>query len=275
MLEQIKHTRSTARLANQRSVRTAVIGGIAAGLSKRQLVADALTSEILDGKYRVGDFLPSEPQLSQRFGISRATVRSALQTLQQLGLVSSRQGIGTRVQETRVRSRYSHSFNSAEDLLQYATTTHVRIVESERVEVSAMMAKQFGCKPREHWWRIHTVRLAPMSQTVVAYSEIYIPLIFGSVLEEISENREPIFSLIEQRFNETIVEIHQDITCITGLSEREAGYLQMEPNSSAMKITRRYIGMHGRVLEVANSIHPGDIFKYSMRVQLRHGGDPT
>lgn len=254
-----------------KTVRTASAGALAAGLPKHGLVAEALSSEIVGGKYRIGDLLPSEPQLSQRFGVSRHTVRAALQTLQRLGLVSSHQGVGTQVQETQLVSRYSHSFNSAEDLLQYATTTPVRQLERAEVEIDAEKAAQFGCKPGEHWWRVRTVRMAPSGRTVVAYSEIHVPLAFGAVLNEAAKSRQPIFALIESRFKETIVEIQQDITCLPRVSALEAANLQIPKNSPAMEITRRYIGLHGRVLEVARSVHPSEVFKYSMRVQLRHG----
>lgn len=247
---------------------------VGAGLTKQGLVTEALSSEILGGKYRVGDLLPSELQLSQRFGVSRHTVRAALRTLQQLGLVSSQQGIGTQVQATRLVSRYSHSFGSPEDLLQYAVTTPVQVLDRTEVEVDAATAAQFGCKPGEHWWRIRTLRLDPSGRAVVAYSEIHIPLAFAALLPEIARSRQPIFALIERRFKETIVEIQQDIACIARMQPEESTSLKVPPDSPGMEITRRYIGRNGRVLEVARSVHPSDVFKYSMRMQLRHGATP-
>jgi DNA-binding GntR family transcriptional regulator len=244
---------------------------LGAGLTKRGLVAEALSGEITGGRYRIGDLLPSEPQLSQRFGVSRHTVRAALRTLQNLGLVSSQQGVGSMVQDTRLASRYSHSFSSAEDLLQYATTTPVRTIDREEVVVDPARAAQFGCKAGEHWWRVRTVRMNPTGKAVVAYSEIHIPLAFGAVLNASNKGRQPIFALIEKRFKETIVEIQQDITCLARLTAEECVHLKVRVRSPGMEITRRYIGRNGRVLEVARSVHPSEIFKYSMRVQLRHG----
>lgn len=242
-----------------------------ASLTKHGLVAQALSSEIRGGKYKVGDRLPSEPQLSERFGVSRHTVRAALRTLNQQGLVSSQQGIGTQVQETRLVSRYSHSFSSAEDLLQYATTTRVQVIDRKEIAVSAGMAVQFGCKAGEHWWRIRTVRSEPSGRAVVAYSEIHVPLAFGAVLDETAKSRQPIFALIEKRFHETIVEIRQDIAVIAAMKPDESTWLKVPPMSPGMEITRRYFGRNGRVLEVARSVHPSEVFKYSMRVQLHHG----
>lgn len=244
---------------------------MAGALPKHSLVADALTSEIVDGKYAIGERLPSETQLSQHFGVSRQTVRAALRSLQLLGLVSSQQGIGTMVRDTRVQSRYSYSLGSAEDLLQYAKSTRVKILDREEIEVGEALAAQFGCKPGEHWWRVSTIRLNKPGQGVVAYSEIHIPLAFGSILKEPIKSSFTLFTLIEQRFNERIEEIQQEITCIARLSTHECDQLELPSGSAGMEITRRFIGRSGRVVEVARSVHPPGLFKYSMRVQLNHG----
>lgn len=239
--------------------------------TKHGQLADALSSEIRSGRYKIGDRLPSEPELSQRYGVSRHTVRAALQVLQQLGLVSSQQGIGTTVQESRPVSHFSHAFNSAQDLLQYATTTRMRVLDRTEVSIDAQLAAQFGCKPGEHWWRIRTVRSEPSGHAVVAYSEIHVPLAFGAALNESNRSGQPIFALIESRFGETIKEIQQDISCLPSVSAEEALHLGVPAGSPALQITRRYFGTGGRVLEVARSIHPSEVFKYSMRLQLRHG----
>lgn len=243
------------------------------GALKHGLVADALSSDILGGKYKVGDLLPSEPQLSQRFGVSRHTVRAALQTLHGLGLVRSHQGIGTQVQETRLRTRYSPSIATAEDLLQYATSTRVRVIDRTEIAVDDALAARFGCCPGERWWRVRTVRADPEGRKVVGYSEIHIPLAFGAVLDDIATSRQPIFALIEQRFDETIFEIRQDIACIARMKAQDCARLELPRNSPGMEITRRYLGRTGRLLEFTRSVHPAETFTYSMWMQLRYGTD--
>lgn len=239
--------------------------------TKYGLISAALESEIEGGRYKIGELLPSEPELSQRFGVSRHTVRAALRSLHDLGLVSSQKGVGTYVQEAQLVSRYSHGFSSAEDLLQYATTTRVRVLSREEITLDATMAAQFGCKSGEHWWLLRTVRKEPAGNSVIAYSEIYIPLAFGSLLRESGLKREPIFAQIASQFGHTITEIQQEITCIAAMSSEESALLQVPLHSPAMQITRRYLGNDGKVLEVARSVHPSEVFKYSMRVQLQHG----
>ena len=209
-----------------------------------------------------------------KYGLGDKVI-STLKTLHELGLVSSRQGIGTQVQAMRSVSRYSQAFNSAQDLLQYATSTRVRVIDRTEVVVDADLAAQFGCKVGEHWWRLRTVRTEPSGRSVVAYSEVHIPLAFGAVLQEIAGSRQPVFALIERRFNESIVEIQQDIACLSSMKADESRHLKVPPESAGLEITRRYLGRNGRVLEVARTVHPAGVFKYSMRVQLRHGETTT
>lgn len=239
--------------------------------TKHGLVSEALTAEIRAGRLRVGDLLPSEPQLSQRYGVSRQTVRAALRTLQQHGLVDSRRGIGSTVIGTQVESRYSQSFSSAQDLLQYATNTPVTVVEREEVLIDSALAARFGCKVGEYWMRVRTVRTEPNGRRPIACSDIHIPLAFASVLDEIPWSAQPIFALIEQRFGQPAVEIHQELVCLARLSPRECSLLKLPPHSPGLEVTRRYIGRGRRVLEVARSVHPPDTFRYPMRLQLRNG----
>lgn len=244
---------------------------MASPVTKHGLLTEALTAEIRAGRLCVGDLLPSEPQLSQRYGVSRQTVRAALRTLRQGGLISSQRGIGSTVIDTQVESRYSQSFGSAEDLLRYATTTPVKEVEREEVVVDAALAVRFGCKPGEHWWRVRTLRLKPGGRTAIACSDIHIPLAFAAVLDEIALSRQPIFALIEQRFQQPAVEIQQEIACVARLTPGECRLLKLPPRSPGLEITRRYIGRGGRVLEVARSVHPPETFRYPMRLQLNAG----
>lgn len=62
-------------------------------------VIEALTDQIVSGELAVGAQLPSEPALCEIFGVSRITMREAVKSLEEKGLVLARQGSGTTVTE--------------------------------------------------------------------------------------------------------------------------------------------------------------------------------
>jgi GntR family transcriptional repressor for pyruvate dehydrogenase complex len=64
--------------------------------TKHDQIADRLTDEILSGRWRSGDRLPSERELAARFDANRGAVREAMKSLAQLGIASIQPG-GARV----------------------------------------------------------------------------------------------------------------------------------------------------------------------------------
>ena len=79
----------------------------AAGRPFYQQIADALREEILAGRARPGDQLPSERDLRDRWQVSQQTIRAAFDQLRAEGLVVSHQGRGVFVREQAVPRRLS------------------------------------------------------------------------------------------------------------------------------------------------------------------------
>ncbi|KQZ50218.1 FadR/GntR family transcriptional regulator [Ensifer sp. Root558] len=70
-------------------------------------VTDVLRSHIAEGRYRPGDRLPSEAQLTKEFNVSRTVVREAIAALRSDGLVEARHGVGVFVLEPAPAARNS------------------------------------------------------------------------------------------------------------------------------------------------------------------------
>lgn len=66
-------------------------------VSSPDLVCQSLQSQIASGKLKEGDKLPSENDMAAMFGVSRLTVRLAIQKLNAMGVLDTRQGSGTYV----------------------------------------------------------------------------------------------------------------------------------------------------------------------------------
>ena len=60
-----------------------------------------LRTDILDGAYPSGTLLPPERELAARYDVTRASIKNTLVRLEQLGLVSTRHGVGSRVEDFR------------------------------------------------------------------------------------------------------------------------------------------------------------------------------
>lgn len=79
----------------------ATLANLRAGLSKRTMreqIADRLLAMLRAGLLRPGDELPSERDLASTLGVSRETVRGAVQTLAALGMIEVAHGARSRIQ---------------------------------------------------------------------------------------------------------------------------------------------------------------------------------
>lgn len=64
-------------------------------LSLIDTIVDEIKGKVITGEYKTGDMLGSQDELARRLGVSRASLREALKRLEMMGLVESRQGLGT------------------------------------------------------------------------------------------------------------------------------------------------------------------------------------
>ena len=74
-------------MANQYRVKT--------GVKLYTQVLEQVKSMIAQGVYQKGDLLPSEKELIEMMGVSRITVRKALQILSEAGVIETRKGKGS------------------------------------------------------------------------------------------------------------------------------------------------------------------------------------
>lgn len=65
-------------------------------------VADTIKESILNGDFAPGEALPTEPELAEAFGVSRAVIRDATRMLAARGLVEAQHGRGVFVTESQV-----------------------------------------------------------------------------------------------------------------------------------------------------------------------------
>jgi DNA-binding FadR family transcriptional regulator len=63
--------------------------------SLSEVVADRLGEQIRSGEYRLDQKLPIESELMKQFGVGRSSIREAIRTLENSGIVRVQQGIGT------------------------------------------------------------------------------------------------------------------------------------------------------------------------------------
>ena len=68
-------------------------------------IKDDIKTDIKNGKYKKGDKIPTEPELSSAYDVSRITVRRAIEELSSEGYLIKKQGRGTFVSSPLLHRR--------------------------------------------------------------------------------------------------------------------------------------------------------------------------
>ena len=106
-------------------------------------LAQQLEAAIEHGKLAPGNLLGNEIDLSVRLGLSRPTVRQAIQSLVDKGLLVRRRGVGTQVVHSQVKRPLELS-SLYDDLESAGQGPSTQVVRNERVPASADAAAALG-----------------------------------------------------------------------------------------------------------------------------------
>lgn len=109
-----------------------------------QSIRDQLTEEISDGRLTAGAKLPTEAELSARFGVNRHTVRRALAAMRDTGLVHARRGSGVFVAARPVAYPLGARTRFTQPLAERGHTGSRRILRLDHVAASSEEADLLG-----------------------------------------------------------------------------------------------------------------------------------
>lgn len=146
---------------------------IAGALPKYRQLLQLLRQQILSGEMAPGARLPTEEELVQRYGLSRGTVRKAIEQLADEGLVRTEQGSGTYVSSVHpsaVPFRFGYAGPAGGDKGSEAV---YRIVTKEIIPASVDIAERLSLPFGEPV--IHLLRQRSQDGRIVGFSERFLP----------------------------------------------------------------------------------------------------
>lgn len=233
-------------------------------------VSNILVKRIEDGRYKVGDLLPTEIELCEEFDISRYTVREALRRLTEAGLVRRRQGSGTQIIATRSNANYVHTMRSLSELFQYASDTVLTIDLIEERVPPPEFAHYFGNRADEAWLYFEGLRADQDGGTPICFSRVFIDRRFSGIGPELKDHSGAIYALIESRYKVSVEDVEQEIRALP-IAKAAAKRLGVNSRDMAVRVVRRYMSGDGRLILLSVNEHPSERFSYTMHLR-REGG---
>lgn len=230
--------------------------------AKARRVYLSLRDQIGDGRLSDGDSLPGEQRLAESFGVSRVTVRRALDALAAAGLIERRAGSGTVVR--------ANGFGKKPVAMDF-TTLMPQLVEMGQSTTARLLSFSYGPAPDfvgramqldagekvQIATRVRSADGRPFSHLTT-----YVP---EAIARNYSENdlaTTPLFKLLE-RSGVHINDAHQSVSAaLAGPEVAEA--LEVAVGSALLSLRRVVRDVDGKGVEFLSALYRPDMFRLEM-----------
>lgn len=223
---------------------------------------EKIKDNILSGRWPEGSKIPSEQEICSLYGVSRITVRKAIDELQNEKYLMKKQGRGTFVQKKTIGQKLHKFYSFSEELKALGLKEYSNVMVFERQVPPGHIREALSLESGEQVFRIQRIRY--VDERPYALEQSYIPVHFAPELtgEQIQETglykSLNSFGIFLDHATETFSAVN--------LTREEAKNLQVENREAAISLIRMtYRGAD--VVEYCESLVRGDVFHYTVELK--------
>ena len=207
---------------------------------------------IVNGELQEQDVLPAERDLAAEFGVSRVTVRNAIEGLVSEGLLSRRRGAGTFVGSAFDRN-FSKLTSFSEDMISRGRKPSSECLLRAQGHAKPEESLALGLSPGSSVYRFERVRFADTD--IMAFEQTTIPAYSLPSPEALEDSLYTALQLHGHRPVRALQRLR-----VIYLDADQAGRLGVEPGAAGLLIERRGFLHDGRAVEFTRSYYRGDTF---------------
>jgi DNA-binding GntR family transcriptional regulator len=231
-------------------------------LPRYHQAAALLEAAIRDGLYEIGDLLEGEHQLAERLGVSRLTLRKAVDGLVRKGLLVRERGVGTRVVRPRVtRSIVAPLTSLREDLDRGGVEVTTRVLHLEERPCPDVSAQILGIAKGDSALYLERLR-AVDGQPIALMRNVFPVGLFETNSEELAAR-----SLYEV-MREQGVEPRSATQTISAelATEQDARLLELEVHLPVLVLERVGFNGNGARVEHSRTRYVSDRYSFEMHL---------
>jgi GntR family transcriptional regulator len=220
-----------------------------------------LKAEIESGKWRPDEQLPTETKLAETYGVSKITVRQALQELAELGYIRREQGRGTFIARRKFDEGPRELTSFTEEMRRHALSPTSRILFQRVAEADARAASALRLSPKSRVFVLKRVRLADGEPISVQTAHIPSALVPGLRLDGDSS----LYEVLQSRYQLHPVRARETYTAAAATAAM-AELLGVPAGSPVFSVERVTLLPNEKPFEFVQSTIRGD--KYSIVLDL-------
>jgi len=223
-----------------------------------QLIENEIKEKIKKFELKHGVKIPSENELKETYGVSRMTVRQALNNLVNDGFLYRHRGKGTFVNHTKMEKRIQGLLSFTEEMQLMNRKVTNKVASFQLMQASEEVAAKLFLNKNEEVYRVERVRSA--DGIPVLYETLYLPRrIFKDLTEQII--KESLYNYIEKTLKMSINFSIQSIEAVNA-DETVSNYLGLDYGSAVLHITLNTFLDNGHPFEYVTSYYRADQYRF-------------
>ncbi|WP_332647018.1 GntR family transcriptional regulator [Lysinibacillus sp. 54212] len=226
-------------------------------------IEEILKQRIYLEEYGIDESIPSERELSIQFGVSRMTVRQAINTLVNSGLLYREKGRGTYVANPKLEQPLMGLTSFTEDMRARGMEPSSKILRFEKIVPPFDIASDLLLEKDEEVFFV--VRIRNANDKPMAIERTYIPVKLYPELDE-KKIMGSLYALIEAKFHQKIGNAIQQMEAAI-VAKDDCRYLQISPTAPVLIIKRISYLSDGIPFELVRSTYRADRYKFISEIK--------
>ena len=226
-----------------------------------------ILGDIRSGKYREGDLIPTEMELSEMYALSRTTVRQATSELVQEGWLYKIKSKGTFVSHPKIKQDFIKKLESFNDTIEargLKPSTEVldfRVIEADKVQSDVKMALNLG----EGQKAIYLFRKRRADHLPVVTVHTFLPYDSCEMVLSHDLNQETLYSILATSEKTRVFRVDREVQALEA-DEEDAKYLEMKEGRAILATESIGYNAFSEPIEYSLAHYRGEYSKFSVTV---------
>ncbi|MCY9807114.1 GntR family transcriptional regulator [Lentilactobacillus senioris] len=221
-------------------------------------IHNEIKRDIENGKWQVGDRIPSERELSLNFGVSRMTLRQAIQTLVDEGILERRVGSGTYVANQKVQEKMSGVTSFTELMVASGKEPASKTISYHTMEPSLSEMEKLKIDQDEPVLRMERIRYGDGVPICFEVATVPEKIVAGLEKNEVTSS---LYRALEQKKDLRLGKAEQTVSAMLA-SERIAEFLDIKRGDAILRLRQISYLQDNTPFEYVRTQYVGDRFEF-------------
>lgn len=217
-----------------------------------------LLEQIRNEGLKPGEAVPSEQVISAQFGVSRMTVRQALKSLADMGVLYSQRGKGTFVAANKLEKSFRQVLSFTEEMAARGSKPSSKVLRFEVEKADETVANALNIVPGESIISLRRLRLADSEPMGIEWSRI--PRRLVPDLIKTFQPTGSLYQALSKKYGITIA-VTDEIAEAGVANGEHSDLLRIPKRSPVLLFSRTSYVESGEAVEFVTSVYRGDRFK--------------